>query len=116
MANTNSLKTTAGRLKKTYNQFLLGIGTGAGVILCIYFFTFSEIINRFPPIVWRTQAISAIGLVLVLVYIKRIAFFFTKLRYSGSQLEKQLLGQLAIHDMDQPDEQLAARLGANIRE
>lgn len=116
MANTNSLETAVGRIKKSYNRFLLGIGTGAGVILCFYFFTFSEIINRFPPIVWKLQALSAVGLVLVLVYLKRIALFFTKLRFSGSKLETQLLTQLSTNDMEQPDQQLAARFGATVRE
>jgi energy-converting hydrogenase Eha subunit G len=116
MANTASLENAIFRIKKSYNKFLLGFGTGAGVILCIYFFTFSEIINRFPPIVWRMQALSAIGLVLVLVYIKRIAFWLTTLRYSGSKLEKQLLNQLLLNDMDQPEKLLAERLETTIRQ
>lgn len=115
MANTASLENAIGCVKKSYNKFLIGVGTGAGVILCIYFFTFSEIINRFPPIVWRLQALSAIGLVLVLVYVRRIAFFSTKLLYSRSQLEKQLLAQLSANDMERPDPELAAHLGPTVR-
>lgn len=99
------------RVKRFYNNFAVTLGIGIGFILGIYFFTFSELVDKAPPIVWKIQALTTVLMVIVLIYIKRVSFFATRLWLgrrpsyqpifatcrSAADLEKseeQLLGEL----------------------
>lgn len=103
------------RIKKLHGNLTVGLGIAIGLILTIYFFSFAMLVDRAPPILWKIQALSALGLVLMLVYLKQCAFFGVRLWLRARPPYREILKGLRPADMDQNEEQLIARLQPILR-
>lgn len=98
------------RIKKLHGNLTVGLGIAIGIILCVYFFSFAMLVDRAPPLLWKLQALSAVALVLMLVYLKRCAFFGVRLWLGTRAPYRGIVGHLRAQDLDQSEEQLIARL------
>ena len=92
------------RIKKTHENFVVFGGILIGVILSVYFFTLSESVDKAPSVAYF-QVISAILLVLALIYIRRVAFFLTRLLLGRKPVCKTLIGGIDVADLGE-DEQV----------
>lgn len=98
------------RIKKLHGSLTVGLGIAIGIILTVYFFSFAMLVDKAPPLLWKLQALSAVVLVLMLVYLKRCAFFGVRLWLGTRAPYRGIIGRLRVQDLDQSEEQLLARL------
>lgn len=67
------------RIKKTQENIAVVMGTVFALTLCIYFFTYAMLVDKgLSGLLW-TQFISAILMLLMLIQLKRVSFFLTRL-------------------------------------
>jgi len=97
-------------LKKTHENITVGIGVTIGFILIAYFYSFATLLDQMKPGIVTFQIITTVLFVLSLAYLKRIAFFFTKLKYAKKQPYAAYLNTLTSRDFEQDEIALAAKL------
>lgn len=93
------------RIKKTHENFVVFGGISIGVILGIYFFTFSGFIDKAPSLAYF-QAVTAILWVLALIYIRRVAFFLTRLLLGRNPQCKTLMSGFDVADLGEDEQAL----------
>lgn len=93
------------RIKKTHENFVVGGGIAIGVILSVYFFTLSESIDKAPAFAYF-QVITAVALVFALVYIRGVAFFFTKLLLGRKPVYHALVVAIDVADLAKDEQAL----------
>lgn len=98
------------RIKKLHGNLTVGLGIAIGIILTAYFFSFAMLVDQAPPLLWKAQALSAVGLVLMLVFLKQCAFFGVRLWLGARMPYCEIVNRLRPADMDQSEEQLILRL------
>lgn len=106
----NEAVNVARALKKTHENITVGIGITIGFILIAYFFSFAALIDHMKPGFVTFQVITTVLFVLCLVYLKRVAFFFTKLKFGKKQPYFSVLTRLTSQDFEQDEDTLAAKL------
>lgn len=103
-------------LKRTHERFTVGIGVTIGIIFLAYFFSFAQFVDRLADGVVIFQVISSIGLVLCLIFIKKVALFFTRLRYSKNAIYSQLLRYIQSEDFDHNEDGFSQRIYERIQQ
>jgi len=67
------------RIKKVQENIAVVIGTVFTLILCIYFFTYAMLVDKgLYGLLWA-QGLSALAMLLMLIRLKQVSFFFTRL-------------------------------------
>jgi len=67
------------RIKKTQENIAVVIGTIFTLTLCVYFFTYAMLVDKgLYGLLW-VQGLSALTMLLALIYLKPVSFFFTRL-------------------------------------
>jgi len=111
--NTEDLnKTAVNKLKKTHENFTVGIGVAIGIVFMSYFFSFAAFIDNVKPGLVTFQAITTILLVFCLIYLKKIALYFTRFKYRNSEPHSILLKQLSHTDFEKDAQGLNAIITA----
>ena len=67
------------RIKKTHENLVVFMGVLIGMILLIYFFTFAMFVDKASTVLVWFETITAIMMALMLVFLKKVGFFLTKL-------------------------------------
>ncbi len=67
------------RIKKTHENLVVTIGVLIGMTLLIYFFTFAMFVDKASMVLVWFETITAILMALMLVFLKKVGFFLTKL-------------------------------------
>lgn len=101
---------TIRRIKKTHENLVVTLGITIGIILGVYFFSFATLIDSAPPIAMQFLMVTTVLLVLALVYVKRIALFFTRLLLGRKADCKRVLALLAVADLAKDEEVLLQQL------
>jgi hypothetical protein len=96
------------QIKKTLENFMISIGILSGVILILYFFTYGALVDAVGSSLIWFEVITSIMVLFVLLFLKRVCFFLTRLklgrRYSA------VFGQLILADLTLGDEALLAKM------
>jgi len=87
------------RVKKAQENTVVVLGVSIGFVLLLYFFSFAAMVDRGSAVAWF-QAITTGLMAVMLVYIKRIAFFLTRLRLSRRAEFRDLFASLTPADLD----------------
>jgi len=67
------------RIKKSQENIAVVIGTIFTLTLCVYFFTYAMLVDKgLYGLLWA-QGLSALAMLLALIYLKHVSFFFTRL-------------------------------------
>ena len=114
--NTDEQLSALRELKKAHERFTVGIGVTIGIIFLVYFFSFAQFVDRLADGLVTFQIISTIGLVFCLIYIKKVALFFTRLRYSNNAIYAQLLPHVQSADFDHNEEEFSQRICERIQQ
>ena len=93
------------RIKKTHENFVVACGILIGTILGAYFFSFSQFIDKAPALAYF-QFFTAILLVFGLVYIRRVAFFLTRLKLGRRPECKTLIAAISVQDLGKDEQTL----------
>ena len=96
------------KIKKVHENFVIGIGAGIGIILMLYFFSFAQFIDRVKPGLITFQIITTIIFVICLIFIKRVATFFTRLKLKRKPAFQTMMSKLSDSDFEK-DEQTLVR-------
>jgi Kef-type K+ transport system membrane component KefB len=78
MTNDKDLKTLE-KIKKTHGRTAVTAGVIMGVALSSYFFTFGMLIDNGATAALWFQIITMVVFIFGLVYLKRVAFFITRI-------------------------------------
>ncbi len=94
------------KIKKFHEGIVVFSGVMIGVILSVYFFTFSMIIDSGSPLLLYFQIITSVLFVVVLFFLKKVAFFLTQLLLGRNPRCQILLKVLVAADLDKDEETL----------
>ncbi len=97
------------KVKKTHANMVVALGITVGMILGIYFFTFPQFLDHAPKVV-TFQAISAVFLFASFFFLKRIAFWLTRIRLMGKPECKAVLNSVTVADVDKDAEVILQKL------
>jgi len=76
------------KIKKAQENIAVVIGTFFTLILCFYFFTYAMLVDKgLYGLLWA-QGISALAMLLMLIRLKSVSFFITRL-WLGRKVELQ---------------------------
>lgn len=85
---TDQPKNTPARFKKVQENIAVVIGTIIALTLCVYFFTYAMLVDKgLSDMLWA-QGLSAIAMVLILIYLKQVSFLLARL-WLGNQPESE---------------------------
>ena len=68
-----------GRIKKTHENLVVTVGVLIGMTLLIYFFTFAMFVDKASTVLIWFEVITTILMALMLVYLKKVGFFLTRI-------------------------------------
>jgi hypothetical protein len=98
------------KIKKTHENLVVAIGITIGLILGVYFFSFASLIDSARPFAIQFLMVTTVLLVVALIYVKRIALFFTRLLLGRKAECKAVLSVLAVADLAKDEETLLQQL------
>ncbi len=111
--NSSTQKELIIQLQNQHRSAKVTIGTTIGIILIIYFFTFAMLVDKFPPIFFIFEGVTAIIFALALFQLNRIAFAWVKFKAGKNPDKLALLAKLDHNSLDQSPEAIAQRLQQN---
>ncbi len=97
------------KVKKTHANIVVTLGITIGIILGIYFFTFPQFLDHAPNVV-TFQAITAVMLFISFFFLKRIAFWLTRIRLIGKPECKAIMNAVSVADVDKEAEVILQKL------
>ena len=88
------------KIKNTHARITVIAGVTMGVIMSIYFFTFSMLIDRGnAPALWF-ELITSVLFLFGLIYLKRLALFITRILLSLNADCRYMLKGLKVADLE----------------
>lgn len=91
---------TLHRIKKTHERVAVIAGVVMGVTMSIYFFTFSMLIDHGNAFALWFEIITAVLFLLGLIFLKRLAFFITRLVLGMNSDCRRALKGLTVADLE----------------
>lgn len=88
------------KIKKTHERIAITAGIVMGVALSSYFFTFGMLIDRDASGALWFQIITSVLFVFGLIFLKRLAFFLTKLVLGYNGEYRRALRGMKVADLD----------------
>ncbi len=88
------------KIKKTHERIAITAGIVMGVALSSYFFTFGMLIDRDASGALWFQIITSVLFVFGLIFLKRLAFFLTKLVLGYNGEYRRALRGMTVADLD----------------
>ena len=93
--SSNPLET----IRKTRENIAVVLGTIISLVLCVYFFTYGTLVDSSMTGLFWVEAISAIPMVLALVYLKQVSFFLTRLWLGRRPECRETLASMTASDL-----------------
>jgi len=86
-------------IRKTQENFALGIGITIAMLLSAYFFTYAQLADHgLSGLLWF-EAISSVVMVVMLLQLKRISFFCAKLLLGRRARYRETLASMTAADL-----------------
>lgn len=98
------------QIKKTHENFMVSLGILAGTILVIYFFTYGALVDsKTSSLIWF-EVITSVMMLFVLLYLRRVCFFLTRLKLGRREGYAAVFGKLVVADLSLDEEALARKV------
>lgn len=97
------------QIKKTLENFMISIGILCGVILILYFFTYGALVDAVGSSLIWFEVITSIMVLFVLLFLKRVCFFLTRLKLGWGQYSAAVK-KIQFADLALADDDLLAKL------
>lgn len=81
-----------------------------GTILVIYFFTYGALVDSVTSSLIWFEVVTSILMVLVLLFLKRVCFFFTKLKLGRRPEYRMILANIQANDLALDEQTLVEKL------
>lgn len=99
------------QIKKTHENFMVGVGILAGTILIIYFFTYGALVDsKTSSLIWF-EVVTSVMMLFVLIFLRRVCFFLTRLKLGRREGYAAVFGKIAAADLSLDDEALLVKVG-----
>ena len=99
------------QIKKTHENFMVGVGILAGTILIIYFFTYGALVDsKTSSLIWF-EVITSVMMLFVLIFLRRVCFFLTRFQLGRREGYAVVFGKIAAADLSLDDEALLVKVG-----
>ena len=98
------------QIKKTHENFMVSLGVLIGTILVVYFFTYGALVDSVTSSLIWFEVITSILLVFVLLFLKRVSFFLTKLKLGRRAEYRTVLANLQLVDLALDEQAIADKL------
>ena len=98
------------QIKKTLENFMVSIGIICGMILVIYFFTYGALVDAVGSSLIWFEVVTSILILFVLIFLKRVCFFLTRLKLGRRAGYADVLQKLQPADLSLDEEALLAKL------
>jgi len=86
------------RIKKIQENIAVVVGVIIALTLSVYFFTYAMLVDKgLEGMIWA-QGLSAIAMLLILIYLKQVSFFLARLWLGRKAEYKDALASLAASD------------------
>lgn len=82
MHDEQAMTEAIGAIKATQNRLAMFIGIGMGVLLLVYFMTFSMLVDRGASGVLWFQGLSTVAFVIGFFFLNRLCFYLALLRHA----------------------------------
>jgi hypothetical protein len=98
------------RIKKTHENLVVFVGVLIGMILLVYFFTFAMLVDKgLTALIWF-EIITTILMALMLVFLKKVGFFLTRLLLGRNPDCRAVLAVLKTADLALDDQEIVEKL------
>lgn len=98
------------QIKKTHENFMVGVGILAGTILIIYFFTYGALVDsKTSSLIWF-EVITSVMMLFVLIFLRRVCFFLTRLKLGRREGYAVVFGKLVAADLSLDEDVLLRKL------
>ncbi len=87
------------RIKKTHENLVVTVGVLIGMTLLVYFFTFAMFVDKASTALIWFEIITTILMALILVFLKKVGFFLTKLLLGRRSDCRAVLAALVAADL-----------------
>jgi cobalamin biosynthesis protein CobD/CbiB len=88
------------KIKKTHERVAVISGTFMAVTMSIYFFTFSRLMDTGATALFWFEIITAVLFLFGLIFLKRLAFFITRMVLGGDADCRRALQGMKVVDLD----------------
>lgn len=99
------------QIKKTLENFMVSIGILIGTILVIYFFTYGALVDSVTSSLIWFEVITSVLMVIVLLFLKRVCFFLTRLKLGRRAGYSAVFSKLVAADLSLDEEVLLVKVG-----
>lgn len=96
----NSDQETFSKIKRAHGRITVIAGVTMGITLCIYFFTFSMLIDRGATLALWFELITSVLFLFGLIFLKRVALFITRVMLSLNADCRYMLKGLKVADLE----------------
>ncbi len=88
------------RIKKSQENTVVVLGVSIGFMLLLYFFTFAAMVDGRGSVMAWFETVTTVLMAVMLVFIKRIAFFLTRLRLSRRAEYRDVFASLTVAELE----------------
>lgn len=99
MTEENDTKTQQ-KVKKMYSRIVVVAGTFMGVVMSIYFFTYSTLLDQGNNFMLWFEIITSVLFIFGLIYLKRLGLFLTRILLSADPDCRRMLKGVTIADLE----------------
>ena len=100
------------QIKKTHENFMVSIGILTGMMLVLYFFTYGALVDSpTSSLIWF-EVVTSILMLLILVFLKQVALFLTRLKLGRRANYRTLLANIQAVDLSLDVDALETKLSA----
>jgi cobalamin biosynthesis protein CobD/CbiB len=92
------------KIKKMHSRIVTVAGTFMGVVLSIYFFTYSTLLDQGNNFLLWFEIITAVLFIFGLIYLKRLALFITRILLSTDSDCRRMLKGITVADLEKMPE------------
>lgn len=98
------------QIKKTHENFMVSLGVLIGTLLVVYFFTYGALVDSVTSSLIWFEVITSILMVLVLLFLRQVCFFLTKLKLGRNVKYRAVLASIRVADLTLDEHAIVERL------
>ena len=87
------------KIKKTHERVAVTAGTIMAITMSIYFFTFSTLMDTGNTALFWFEAVTSVLFLFGLIYLKRLAFFITRMVLGRNAECRRVLKGMTVADL-----------------
>ena len=88
------------QIRRAYERIAVVAGIFMAAAMSLYFFTFSDLIDKGASLLLWVELVTTILFVFGLIFLKRLAFFITRLMLGRNSACREVMGGMTAADLE----------------